>query len=74
MVAVGPAAPAAAAFPAAFDDVFVVYCDAVAVARVVVVVVVVVVVAFVASVVCIPESPPQCVFLPRATPDQFPHR
>ena len=43
MVAVGPAAPAAAAFPAAFDDVFVVYCDAVAVASVVVVVVVAVV-------------------------------
>ena len=73
MVAAGPAAPAAAAFPAVFDDVFAVYCDAVAVARVVVVVVVVVV-AFVASVVCILVSPLQYVFLPRATPDQFPHR
>ena len=73
MVAVGPAAPAAAAFPAASDDVSVVYCDAVAVARVVVVVVVVVV-AFVASVVYIPESPPPISFLPRATLDQFPHQ
>ena len=71
VVAAGPAAPAVALFPAVFDDVFVVYCDAVAVARVVVVVVVV---AFVASVVCILVSPLQYVFLPRATPDQFPHR